>query len=256
MPGAPVHPILLRYARSPVDVNGNGPGGGYLGLLLAMLQLSNRLSVEYLPVYHPSVPEENDAALYASNLRGAMASALGVPTTAHSYDDARLQVAAMRHVVAPVPFELAAVRELFALGPKQVEALLARFHEMDSRGDGTLDEGEFRAAMGLHEASDSYVGQLFSFFDADESGTISFAEMLQGLAVVSSSCSLRDKIKLVFLMADLDSEGGVSLDSLRSLLRIVDETQPPPPPPEDDDDEGAPPSLLRQPSLLQCLRRV
>ena len=104
--------------------------------------------------------------------------------------------------------------------------------------------------------------RLFHFFDSDESGSISFAELLQGLAVLSPSTStageraatapppsspqrprrrvaaharlparrqattaphraISDKMKLAFLLTDIDAAGGVSLDNLRAMLRSV-----------------------------------
>ena len=36
------------------------------------------MDVEFLPVYYPNEEEQNDAALYADNVRKVMAAALGV----------------------------------------------------------------------------------------------------------------------------------------------------------------------------------
>lgn len=52
--------------------------------------------VEFLPPYHPSAAERNDAELFASNVRALMADCMGVPATDHSYDDVRLMVRARR----------------------------------------------------------------------------------------------------------------------------------------------------------------
>ncbi|GBF97219.1 lysophosphatidylcholine acyltransferase [Raphidocelis subcapitata] len=78
VPGLPVVPVLFRY-----KLTGHNPGWGVINpklhLLRLMCQLYNHVTVECLPVYHPSPEEEEDPQLYAANVRRLMAAALGVP---------------------------------------------------------------------------------------------------------------------------------------------------------------------------------
>lgn len=52
-----------------------------------MCQVFNRMRVDYLPVYTPSEAEQQDADLFASNVREQMAAHMGVPVTRHSVED-------------------------------------------------------------------------------------------------------------------------------------------------------------------------
>ena len=52
--GEPVQPVVLQYGKKPIDVNGNGPGGGYTHLMLAMLQVVAKTRRGHLlPPVHP-----------------------------------------------------------------------------------------------------------------------------------------------------------------------------------------------------------
>jgi len=218
--GKPVQPVLLHYGRYPIDVNANGPLSGYLPLFLAMLQPANSLSVTYLPVVYPSEAERADPYLFGNNVRQTMAAALGVPTTAHSYDDVWLQATARKFGIEQT-FEVSAVRSLFNLDVSDIASLLSTFHSVDRSGEGLLSEADFRRALGLENVDGRYARRLFQFFNVEGTGAISFAEVVQGLALLSPECSVEDKMKLAFLMADLDATGGVSKASLGQLLDLV-----------------------------------
>ena len=146
--GEPVQPIVLQYGRKPVDVNGNGPGGGYTALLLAMFQLSNSLRVTYLPPAAPTEAEASDAKLFAAAVRERMAAHIGVPVTGHSYDDAFLAHAALKFGVS-ADFEMSEVKSLFNLGLVEIKELLRRFHDLDTDGSGEIEMAEFERALGL-----------------------------------------------------------------------------------------------------------
>ena len=50
-----------------------------------------------------------------------------------------------------------------------------------------------------------------------DSGSISFGELIQGLAVMSPSTSTSDKMKLAFLLTDLDGAGGALVVTSRYM---------------------------------------
>ena len=52
-----------------------------------MLQFYNRMKITLLEEYAPSAEEIGDPKKYAEGVRQAFSSAMGVPTTRHSYDD-------------------------------------------------------------------------------------------------------------------------------------------------------------------------
>lgn len=49
------------------------------------------MHVAFLPVYQPSPEEQQDAILYANNVRKLMAETLGVRPTEHGFEDVLLQ---------------------------------------------------------------------------------------------------------------------------------------------------------------------
>ena len=216
--GAPVQPVVLRYPHAYCDPS--AADTGYDRLLLLMLQLYNRLEVTYLPVVSPTAAEQADAKLFASAVRALMAKELGVGQTQHSYSDVWLSVEAAKVGVSQ-DFEMARLEKLFNMSVDDAKRLLASFHRLDGDGSGRIELDEFAAALGLQDAPAGYVQRLFSFFDADGAGDISFAELVQGLAVLSPSCSMEEKLKLAFLTCDMDASGGVSLHNLQGVIEYA-----------------------------------
>ena len=76
--GGPVQPVLLSYpyVHHHAAFFGGGMGDHVLRLLLNPWQ---RVEVTYLSVYHPTPEENENAELYAENVRAAMAEAAGLP---------------------------------------------------------------------------------------------------------------------------------------------------------------------------------
>ena len=50
--------------------------------------------------------------------------------------------------------------------------------------------------------------------------------LIQGLAILSPTTSTRDKMRLAFLLTDLDAVGGVSLQNLQATLAFVASRHP------------------------------
>ena len=81
-------------------------------LLRLMAQPINRMKVKYLPLAVPTAAEKDSPALFCARVRGAMATALGIPATQHAYEDSRLMTKAAQLGEPP---ELVAVRSLLLL---------------------------------------------------------------------------------------------------------------------------------------------
>lgn len=87
--GGPVQPVLMHYpktCRLNAAYFSSTLGNHLLTLLLVPWQ---RMSVRYLPVYHPSAEEEADAAVYAENVRRSMAAASGLPLSEYGARELR-----------------------------------------------------------------------------------------------------------------------------------------------------------------------
>lgn len=81
-PGAPIQPVVVAYPHRYLDA-ASFCGGLPAHLLRQLLSLYVRMEVTVLPVYRPSDDEKADAALYAANVRGAMAAAASLPLSTY-----------------------------------------------------------------------------------------------------------------------------------------------------------------------------
>ena len=221
LPGEPVQPIALQYSTSNGHDVSAASHDAEKRLLFAMFQLYNSVKVTYLPLHAPTPEELADKNKFAAAVRSEMADYLKVPTTAHSYEDVWLASKARRYAVKQT-FEVSHLKSLFDLDAESITKLLERFHSLDTSGDGTLGIEEFTTALQLKDASPAWVKRLFSFFDSDDGGSISYAEFVQGLAILSPSTSADEKIKLAFLLCDVDAKGGVTLSNLLTILAYSD----------------------------------
>ena len=77
-PGKPVQPILIRYPNrlDTVTMDRSNP---MLCIWATLCQPYTRMEIEYLPVYSPSIDEQSDVELFASNVNCLMAAKLGIP---------------------------------------------------------------------------------------------------------------------------------------------------------------------------------
>lgn len=77
-PGKPIQPVLIRYPNrlDTVTLDLSSPR---ISLWATLCQPFTRNEIEYLPVYIPSIDEQSDATLFASNVSGLMAAKIGIP---------------------------------------------------------------------------------------------------------------------------------------------------------------------------------
>jgi lysophosphatidylcholine acyltransferase/lyso-PAF acetyltransferase len=100
--GQPVQPVCVRYHNERYNPGWVTAGPSPVVLMLRVLcEPVNWMSVEYLPVMHPTMEEKADANVFARNVRAKMAATLGVATTEHSYEDITLGLEAVKNHVRP-----------------------------------------------------------------------------------------------------------------------------------------------------------
>ena len=77
-PGKPIQPVLIRYPNrlDTVTMDRSNP---MLCIWATLCQPYTRMEIKYLPVYSPSIDEQSDAELFASNVNCLMAAKLGIP---------------------------------------------------------------------------------------------------------------------------------------------------------------------------------
>lgn len=257
LPGEPVQPVALRYPFRSLSLSG-AASDAYTRLIWGMLQVYNVLHVTMLPMHTPTAEERADPNKFASAVRDEMAKELAIPCTSHTHEDMFLAMTATRYGIDTGATEMARVKEMLSLDAKGVKHLLERFHALDSSGSGTLGLDEFIVALSLEDAPRAYASRLFSFFDTSGDGEISYAEVVQGLALLSPQTSAEEKVKLAFLLCDVDASGGVSLSNLVSVLQYANDHRlpvgggdAPAAPPSGAADEGAVPFLQRSESKME-----
>ncbi|KAG7378069.1 Lysophosphatidylcholine acyltransferase 2 [Phytophthora pseudosyringae] len=221
--GVPCQPIVLRYPFKHFDMSWPpGVSGLYLALRV-LCQVYNRLEVEILPAYYPSEREQNDPQLYANNVRDVMATALGIPTTNHAFEDVamlmRIGDYATKHVV-PLT-DVGEVISLTALKRGDVDRLVEYFRRRDLDKDGQLSMEELRA---LFPSDDPVlVDQLFDLVDVDDSGLVDFRELCLALRALNpQSVNEGDDAlaKFAFRLYDLDNNGLIDAAELEQMLRF------------------------------------
>lgn len=225
-PGRPVQPIAVRLPYRHFDVSYVAAAPGGLALLARLLcQFRNRMTVDFLPVYHPSAEEKADAKLYARNVQKVIARKLDIPVTEHSYDDVQLQLRAQRIGRDPskAVVEFNKLRKVLDVDRQTAEGLLQRFTELDVNGSGTVDYPTFVKAMGTEDTEAA--GRLFELLDVDESGDLNFREYLIALSLINADSvqGRRHALRLAFTM--LSSDGRITEEQLfKILVRAMPDT--------------------------------
>lgn len=108
-----------------------------------------------------------------------------------------------------------------------VRKLHVRFCEIDEDGnsDDLIDIQELVLALGLNQSS--LLGQrIFAYFDKHDSGGLNFRNFVMALNGLSKQSSLEEKIKLSFFIYDINQDGSIDADEIRSLVDAALEMTP------------------------------
>ncbi|RDD47173.1 Lysophosphatidylcholine acyltransferase 2 [Trichoplax sp. H2] len=195
----------------------SGPKASTLFWLI-LLRLHHSVEIEFLPVYHPNEEEQQNSRIFAANVRRAMASALNVPITDHTYEDCQLMVAAA-DINLPRNagvIEYRKINDKLSLDIKSVKELLKRFSEIDKNGDGLVNEEEFSQFLNLPPCKE--VSQLFNLYDQDDDGCIDFREYLIGLILVSKPAGSDNTLQIAFQTLDVEGNGKISKESMKTIM--------------------------------------
>ena len=229
----PVQPIVLQYTSTFLNLSANGDMANMaLGFTVMMLQPFNHVTVSLLPRHVPTVAEQDNAMLFANNVRQEMASFMQVPVTEHSYED----VFFLTHLKkkrqwgkVTQNFEMSQLKSKYELSFDEIKLMLDKFAMITSlnQEDTHLRE-EQRAANGLlyHEfcsllklKEDQRSSEmLFHFFDVSDDGVIDFVEFVRGISLLSGRVSDVERLKLAFAMLDTDEDGKIGLIELKEYL--------------------------------------
>ncbi|XP_035678837.1 lysophosphatidylcholine acyltransferase 2-like isoform X1 [Branchiostoma floridae] len=234
LPGMPVQPVALKYPNKLDTFTWTWQGPGGLKILwYTLCQFHNRLEVEFLPVYHPSEEEKNNAKLYAVNVRAKIAAVLNLPTTDHTFDDCMLMVAAgksdmpmdaglvefqkLREKLGKVHFPGSLHEAPQSLKLEDMRQLLKKYSSIAGKEGGVIGIDDFAKHLNLPVTEP--LKELFSMYDRDGSGRIDFREYVIGLSVVSQPANTEETLQMAFKMFDTEGNGKITEASLAAILR-------------------------------------
>jgi len=81
-PGTPVQPLTIQYSRPELTTWTRDQSHSIRHSFLRIISsLSNQVTLEFLPVYYPSVEEQEDSVMFAKNVQKTMADSLGLEAT-------------------------------------------------------------------------------------------------------------------------------------------------------------------------------
>jgi lysophosphatidylcholine acyltransferase / lyso-PAF acetyltransferase len=224
VPGQPVQAVVFEFDHNdrfhPAWVSAGPP----LSLLLVRMLAEpwHGLCVKFLPPYVPTEEEKNNVRLFSQNVRTYMAGHMGVVATEHSFEDVRLQIAAMKADLPPgtAVVEFGALKQLDdSVDTKVLEKHLKRFAEMDVDRNGLVNLEEFLEFYGVKDSA--VTANLFHLLDEDEDGYVSFREYMIGMGLTNSAISPDALIRLAFRMFDLDHDNHIDVADLRSVFERV-----------------------------------
>ena len=81
-PGVPVQPVTIKYSHPELSIwTWKSSHGMVTSLLLQFCNPFHKIAVEFLPVYNPSLEEQEDPILFANNVQKIIADSLQIKAT-------------------------------------------------------------------------------------------------------------------------------------------------------------------------------
>ncbi|CAM6010689.1 unnamed protein product [Sphagnum balticum] len=221
-PGYAVQPMLMRYPHVNIDPSwvAEGPVVHWL-LFRLMTQFHNFMSVEYLPVIHPTQAEQKNPQAFAERVRVTMAQALNISVTRHTYEDAALVMEAVKLKLdsKAAILEFGKFEKLYQLQVKILKHWLHKFLAMDPTKRGIVTYQDFIRALDLPDCA--LLGQIFSYFDRSEQGSINFSQYVAGVAFIAKHKKFKEAIEATFKFCGGDGDGLLDKTEARSSFREV-----------------------------------
>uniref|UniRef100_A0A3B5ABW8 Lysophosphatidylcholine acyltransferase 2 n=1 Tax=Stegastes partitus TaxID=144197 RepID=A0A3B5ABW8_9TELE len=208
IPGVPVQPVLMRYPNTLVSV-----------CYYYTAHVADKVHT-FLPTHIPTDEEKKTPALFASRVREAMAQALGVPVTDHTYEDCRLMISA-GELTLPMEaglVEFTKISRKLNLKWDNVRKELEGFASMASSCKGgriTIEE----FARFLKLPVNPVLEELFALFDRNGDGTIDFREYVIGVTILCRPANTEDVLRMAFQLFDTDEDEKITREEFTALLR-------------------------------------
>ncbi|XP_015061312.1 lysophospholipid acyltransferase LPEAT2 [Solanum pennellii] len=206
IPGYPIQPVIVRYPHVHFDQSW---GNVSLAMLMFRMftQFHNFMEVEYLPVITPHENRKESAARLAQRTGHAVATALNVVQTSHSYGDVLLLSKALEaNQENPSLYlvEMAGIEAEFHLSSLEAVDFLDVFLSMNPDSRGQVEIHHFLKVLRLKPSTLSE--KIFGFIDVQKSGKITFKQFLVGSAHVLKQPLFHQACESAFTACDGDGK--------------------------------------------------
>eukprot|EP00066_Takifugu_rubripes_P026323 XP_011615589.1 PREDICTED: lysophospholipid acyltransferase LPCAT4 isoform X2 [Takifugu rubripes] len=195
--GVPVQPVLLRYPNELDCVRWTYKGTTWLEVLWhTASQLYTNMTIEFLPVYSPSLEEKKDPNLYADNVQKLMARALGVPATDYVMEG-RIPVHKLGGLSLPLDSPARETLSLLrknGLGAAKVEAALGRMIDRCQSGSVKACAEDLVSILGLTDKRAAVT--ICSLYSKDEN--VDLRHVYFSVAALSGFVSFKSLLHTAF----------------------------------------------------------
>ncbi|KAF4386796.1 lysophospholipid acyltransferase LPEAT2 [Cannabis sativa] len=221
IPGHTIQPVIVRYPHVHFDQS-----WGHISLAKLMFrmftQFHNFMEVEYLPVISPLDHEKESAVSFSGRTSRAMATALNVVQTCHSYGDLMLLVKAFeskQENPSAYMVEMARVELLHHINSLEAVDFLDKFLAMNPDPSGRVNYHNFVKVLRLGACTLSE--EIFSYIDVEKCGGITFKQFLFGSANVLNQPIFRQACELAFGRCIAAGNDSISEQELGDSIRLA-----------------------------------
>ncbi|XP_038893254.1 lysophospholipid acyltransferase LPEAT2 [Benincasa hispida] len=215
LPGYSIQPVVVRYPHVHFDQS-----WGFVSLPKLMIrmfmQFHNYMEVEYLPIISPRYNGKESAFDFAKRTSRAMATALNVVQTPHSYGDLMLLTkAAQANQESPSDYMIG-MSKMEQVSSLEAVDFLDKFLSMNPDSSGRATYSGFIRALRLKACV--VAEEIFSFIDIEKTGTITYKQYLFGSLHVMKLQGFQRSCELI--LTECSNEGDkISEHKLEELIR-------------------------------------
>lgn len=217
IPGYPIQPVAVKYPHVHFDQS-----WGNISLARLMFrmftQFHNFMEVEYLPVVYPTENQKEDVFAFAERTGHAIASALNVVQTSHSYGDTMLLMKAIDSKQENPSCYMVEMAKAYNVSSLEAIEMLDKFLLMNPDSSGQVAPHDFARVMNLGDCGLS--DKIFSFLDVRKTGKISFKEFFFGSAHLLKQPLFQRASELVFSECCGSGESYISKEEFANAVRL------------------------------------
>uniref|UniRef100_A0A4W4EJD9 EF-hand domain-containing protein n=1 Tax=Electrophorus electricus TaxID=8005 RepID=A0A4W4EJD9_ELEEL len=215
--GVPVQPVLLRYPNRDT-VRWTWKGISWLQCLwYTASQLYSNVTVEFLPVYMPSLEEKVNPDLYADNVQKLMAKTLGVPATSYVMEGSFpvTKLGGLSLPLEPPAGETLKMLRCQGFSTVQIKAVINTMIDYCHSGQSiTITVDHLTSLLGLTDKHTAV--KICSLYSKND-----MLDLRQFCLSVCVAARLRDPVSLLhttFTLYDSDGDGLLSAADLSNLM--------------------------------------